>query len=183
MMSDSQIYSRKVALSKTIINCSNHGFMLKIYRIDNFASRKYTISNYDCKFRCSVGTKYIRSPCYISKSALSPHKFTHPPQCCKLTRTFRKYGVVLPFSGITLQQNILKISELFPDLWWMDKWQYGAPGNPCLKKIPFPRRNRVDILEEINVQVRKILPCDSRSARRIFKFLSCYGVGCPGPAF
>jgi hypothetical protein len=45
---------------------------------------------------------------------------------------------MLPFSGITLQQNILEISELLPDLWWMDKRQYSAPCNPCLKKIPLP---------------------------------------------
>jgi hypothetical protein len=45
---------------------------------------------------------------------------------------------MLPFSGITLQQNILKISELLPDLWWMDKRQYSAPSNPRLKKIPLP---------------------------------------------
>jgi hypothetical protein len=36
MMRDCQMYSRKVALSKTIINCSNHGFMLKTYRTDTF---------------------------------------------------------------------------------------------------------------------------------------------------
>jgi hypothetical protein len=68
---------------------------------------------------------------------------------------------MLPFSGIVLQQNILKISELLPDLWWMDKRRYSAPCNPCLKKFPFFRRNRVDILKEINVQVGKNLPCDS----------------------
>jgi hypothetical protein len=123
----------------------------------------------------------IRSPCQISKLELSPHKFTHPPPCSKWIRTFGKYGVMLPFSGITLQQNILKISELLPDLWWMDKRQYSTPCNPCLNKFPFLRRNRVHILKKIKVQVRKNLPCDSRSARRIFKFQFCYGVGCPGP--
>jgi hypothetical protein len=51
---------------------------------------------------------------------------------CKLIRTFREYGVILPFSGITLQQNILKISDLLPDQWWMDKRQYNAPCNSCL---------------------------------------------------
>jgi hypothetical protein len=177
MMRDCQIYSHKVTLSKTVINYSNHGFMLKTYRTDTFSSWKYTISNYYCKFRCSIGSKYITSPCYISKLALSPHKFTHPPPCRKWIRTFRKYDVMLPFSGITLQQNILKISKLLPDLWWMDKRQYSAP---CLKKFPFLRRNRVHILKEIKVQEGENLPCDSRSARRIFKFQSCYGVGCPG---
>jgi hypothetical protein len=62
---------------------------------------------------------------------------------------------MLTFRGITLQQNILKISKLLPDLWWMDKGPYSAPGNPCLKEFPFLRRNRVDILKEINVQVGK----------------------------
>jgi hypothetical protein len=89
---------------------------------------------------------------------------------------------MLPFSGITLQQNILKISELLPDLWWMDKRQYSGPCNQCLKNFPFFRRNRIDILKEINVQVGKNLPCDSRSARRIYKFQSYYGVGLPGLA-
>jgi hypothetical protein len=176
------MYSWKVALSKTIINCSNHGFMLKTYRSDTFSSWKYTISNYYCKFRYPICTKYITSPCYISILALSPHKFTHPPPCCKSIRTFRKYGIMLPFSGITLLQNILKISDLFRDLWWMDKRQYNDPRNPCLKKFPFFRRNRVYISKEINVHVGKKLPCYSRSARRIFKFQSYYGVGCPGPA-
>jgi hypothetical protein len=133
-----------------------------------------------CKFRCSIGTRYVRSRCYISKLALSPHKFTHPSPWCKWIRTIRTYCVLLPFSGITLQQNILKISELLPDLWWMDKRQYSAPCNPCHEKIPFLRRNRVDILKEINVQVVKNIQCDSRSARRIFKFQFCYWVGCPG---
>jgi hypothetical protein len=99
--------------------------------------------------------------------ALSPHNFTHLQPCSKWIRTFRKYGVILPFSGITLQQNILKISELLSDLWWMVKRQYSTPCNPCLKKFPFLRRNRVGIFKEINVQVRKNLPCDSRSVRRI----------------
>jgi hypothetical protein len=180
MMRDWRMYSRKVALFKTIINCSNHGFMLKTYRTDTFSSWKYTISNYDCKFRCSIGTKYVRSPCYISELALSPHKFAHPPPRCKWIRTFRKYGVMLPFSGITLQQNILKISELLPYLWSMDKWQYSTPYNTCLKKFPFLLINRVHILKEIKVQEGKNLPRDSRSARWIFKFQSCYGVGCPG---
>jgi hypothetical protein len=51
-------------------------------------------------------------------------------------RTFRKYGVMLPFSGITLQQNILKISKLLPDLWWMDKRQYSLHAIRVLKKSP-----------------------------------------------
>jgi hypothetical protein len=68
---------------------------------------------------------------------------------------------MLPFSGITLQQNIMKISELLPDVSWLDKRQYSTPCNPCLKKFLFLRRNRVDILKEINVQVGKNLPCDS----------------------
>jgi hypothetical protein len=58
--------------------------------------------------------------------------------------------------------------------------QYNTPCNPCLKKIPFLHRNRVHILKEIKEQEGKNLPCDSRSARRMFKFQSCYGVGCPG---
>jgi hypothetical protein len=33
MMRDCQMYSRKVALSKTIISCSNHDFTPKTYRI------------------------------------------------------------------------------------------------------------------------------------------------------
>jgi hypothetical protein len=119
----------------------------------------------------------ILDPLAIFRKWLSPHKFKHPPPCCKWIRTFRKYGIMLPFSGITLQQYILKISELLRDLWWMDKRHYSAPCYPCLKKIPL--RNRVDTLKEINVQVGKNLPCDSRSATRIFKFQSCYGVGCP----
>jgi hypothetical protein len=85
---------------------------------------------------------------------------------------------MLPLSGITLQQNILNISELLPDLWWMEKRQYSAPRDPCLKKLPFLRRNRVDMLKEIHVQVGKNVPCDSRTASRIFKFQSCYGVSC-----
>jgi hypothetical protein len=59
MMLDCQMYSLKVALSKIIINCSNHDFILEAYRTDTFSSWKYTISNYDCKFRCSIGIKYI----------------------------------------------------------------------------------------------------------------------------
>jgi hypothetical protein len=59
---------------------------------------------------------------------------------------------MLPFSGIMLQQNILKIGELLPDLWWMDKRQYSVPCNPCLKKFSFLRRNRVHVLKEIKVQ-------------------------------
>jgi hypothetical protein len=128
MMRDCLMYSRKVAPSKTIINCSNHGFMLKTQRTDTLLSWKYTISKYACEFRCS-----IRSPCYISKFALSPHDFTHPPPCSKRIRTFRKYGVMLPFNGITLQQNIVKISELLPDLRWMDKRQYSAHAIRVLK--------------------------------------------------
>jgi hypothetical protein len=34
----------------------------------------------------------------------------------------------------------------------MDKRQYSAPCNPCLKKSPFFCRNRVDIFKEINEQ-------------------------------
>jgi hypothetical protein len=138
MMRECQTYSRKVAPSKTIINCSNHGFMLKTCRVVTLSSRKYTISNYACKFRCYsyIGTKFIRSPCYISKLALSPPKFTHPPPCCNWIRTFRQYGVMMPFSGITLRQNIMKIGELLHDLWWMDKRQYSPPWYPCLKNSP-----------------------------------------------
>jgi hypothetical protein len=77
---------------------------------------------------------------------------------------------MLPFSGITLQQNILKIGELLHDLWWMDKRPYIAPCNPCLKKFTFLRRNRVDILEEINVQVGKNLPCHRPTASRILSY-------------
>jgi hypothetical protein len=146
---------------------------------DSLTSCKYTISNYAYKSRCYIGTKYIRSPCHILKLAPSPHNLTHPPPCWQWIRTFRKYGVMLPFSGITLQQNILKISELLPDLWWMVIRQYRAPCNPCLKNLFFLRINRVDILKEINVQVGRNLPCDSRSARRIFKIQFCYGIGCP----
>jgi hypothetical protein len=62
---------------------------------------------------------------------------------------------MLLFSGITLQQNIQKISELLLDLWWMVKRQYSASCNPCLKKFPFLSRKRVDMLKEINVQVEK----------------------------
>jgi hypothetical protein len=105
--------------------------------------------------------------------------FTHPPPCCKWIRTFRNYGIMMPFSVITLQQNILNISELLPHLWWMDKRQNSAPCNPCHEKIPFLRRNRVDILKEINVHVGKNIQCDSRSARCISNFQSCYGVVCP----
>jgi hypothetical protein len=47
-------------------------------------------------------------------------------------------------------------------------------------KFPSLRRNPVDILKEIRVQAAKKLPCDRRSANRIFWFQSCYGVGCPG---
>jgi hypothetical protein len=46
MMRDCQMYSRKATLYKTIINCSNHGFMLKTYRTDTFSSWKYTITDY-----------------------------------------------------------------------------------------------------------------------------------------
>jgi hypothetical protein len=173
MMRDCKMYSRKVAPSKTIINCSNHGFMLKTCHTDNLSSWKYTISKYACKLRCYIGTIYIRSPCYISKLALSPHNFKHPPPCCKWIRTISKYGVMLPFSGITLQQNFMKIGKLLHNLWWMDKGPYSAHCIPCHKKFPFLRRNRVDILKEINVEVGENLPCDSRSARRIFKFQSC----------
>jgi hypothetical protein len=31
------------------------------------------------------------------------------------------FGVMLPFIGTTLTQNTLNISELLPELWWMDK--------------------------------------------------------------
>jgi hypothetical protein len=121
MMHDCQTYSRKLIPSKTMINCSNHGIMLKTKRIDTLSSWKYTMSNYAYKFRYSIVTKSIKSPCYIWKLAFSPHKFTHPPSSWKWIRTFGRYGVMLPFSGISLQQNILKISVLFPDLWWMEK--------------------------------------------------------------
>jgi hypothetical protein len=57
---------------------------------------------------------------------------------------------VLPFSGITLQQNILKISELLPDLWWMDKRQYSAPCNPCLK-------NSLSFIEIGLIYLRKLM--------------------------
>jgi hypothetical protein len=50
-------------------------------------------------------------------------------------------------------KKIQKISELLPDLLWMNKLQYSAPCNPCVKKFPFHRRKRFDILKEINVQV------------------------------
>jgi hypothetical protein len=129
-----------------------------------------------------ICTKYIRSPWYISKLARSPPQVYASSAVLQMNRTFRKYGVTLPFSGITLQQNILKISELLPDLWWMDKRQYSVPCNPCLQKLSLVRRNRVYILKESNVQVGKNLQCDSRSAGRIFKFQSCYGVCCPGAA-
>jgi hypothetical protein len=84
-----------------------------------------------------VPNTYIRSACHISKVALLPHKFTHPPPCCKWIRTFRKYCVMLPFSGITLQLNMVYITQLLPDLWWIDKLPYIAPWNPRLK-IPLP---------------------------------------------
>jgi hypothetical protein len=68
---------------------------------------------------------------------------------------------MLPIGGITLQQNFLKISELLPDLWWMDNRQYSAPCNPCLKRFTFFPRNLVYILKEIKVQVGKSLPCSA----------------------
>jgi hypothetical protein len=40
---------------------------------------------------------------------------------------------MLPFNGITLQPNIINISELLPDLWWIDTLPYRAPWNPHLK--------------------------------------------------
>jgi hypothetical protein len=51
--------------------------------------------------------------------------------------------------------KIPKISDLLPDLWWLDKRQYSDPRNPCLKKSPFSRRNRVYISKKINVHVGK----------------------------
>jgi hypothetical protein len=81
--------------------------------------------------------KYTRIPCYIWKAALSPHKFTHPPSCRNWIRTFRNYGIKLPFSGITLQQDIANTSELLLDLWYMDRRPYSATWHPCLKSSPF----------------------------------------------
>jgi hypothetical protein len=43
---------------------------------------------------------------------------------------------MLPFSGTTLQPNILNIGELLPDMWWIDKRPYSATWNPSLKNSP-----------------------------------------------
>lgn len=51
-----------------------------------------------------------------------PHlNFMHHSPCYNSIRKFRYYGDMLPFCGITLQRNMVIISELFPDLLWMDK--------------------------------------------------------------
>jgi hypothetical protein len=76
---------------------------------------------------------YITTPCYILKAAFSPHKFTHPPTCCNSTGKFRNYRVMLPSRGITLQLNIENISELLPDLWWMDIRKKSATWHPHFK--------------------------------------------------
>jgi hypothetical protein len=88
---------------------------------------------------------------------------------------------MLPFSGITLQQNILKISELLPELWWMDKRQLSAPCNPCLKKFPFLRRNRVDILTD--VQVGKIYRATDDSLDESLNFSPVMGLAALKAAF
>jgi hypothetical protein len=56
----------------------------------------------------------------------------------RVANEYEHLEIMLSFSGITLQQNILKISELLSDLWWMDKRQYSALCNPCLKRMPLP---------------------------------------------
>jgi hypothetical protein len=80
-------------------------------------------------------------------------------------------------------KNIPKISELFPDLWWMDKRQYSTPCNPCLKNFPFLRINHVHILKEIKVQEGKNLPCDSRSARLSLSLSTVMGLAALEPIF
>jgi hypothetical protein len=62
-------------------------------------TRKYTMLKYAYKFRTFRGTNYITSPCYTSEVGPSPHKFTHPPPCCKWIRTLRNNGVTMSFSG------------------------------------------------------------------------------------
>jgi hypothetical protein len=66
-------------------------------------------------------------------------------------RTFRKYGVMLPFNGTTLHSDIANISELLPDLWWIDILHHTELHGIRVLKFPFLRRNRADILKEINV--------------------------------
>jgi hypothetical protein len=131
--------------------------------------------NCACKFRGFIGTKYIRPPCSIRTLAFSPNKFTHPAPCMKRIRKVRNDGVVLTFSGITLQRNVVNISELLSDLWWMDKRPCSATWHPCLKNSP-----SLGYYTQGNVNESR--ECDRRSATRISYeyFQSCYGVGCPG---
>jgi hypothetical protein len=168
MMRDCQMYSPKVALSKTISNCSNHCFMLKTYRTDTFSSWKYAISNYDCKFRCSIGTKYVRSPCYISKLALSPHKFNASSAVLQMNKDIHKVWryAVLQWHNVTTK---------YPEYQWitsrsvvdgkttMHTLLYGIR----VSKIPLPSQ-KSGWYTEINVQVGNKLPCDSRFANPIF---------------
>jgi hypothetical protein len=90
----------------------------------------------------------------------STGRFLHPPPCCKWIRIFRNYSVMLPFSSITLQLNILNISVLVPDL------SYIVVHGIRALKISLPMQ-KSGWYTEINVQVRNKLPCDSGFANTI----------------
>jgi hypothetical protein len=88
---------------------------------------------------------------------------------------------MLPFSGITLQQNILKISELLPDLRWMDKRQYSAPCNPYHKQKSL---SFVEIAfthsRKLRYKKGKVYHVTVDPLDESLSFSPVMGVGCPG---
>jgi hypothetical protein len=48
---------------------------------------------------------------------------------------------MLRFTGMTLQQNIMEISYLFPDPWWMDGRPCIASLHPGLENFPSSEQN------------------------------------------
>jgi hypothetical protein len=121
-------------------------------------------------------------PWYSWKVALSPHKFTHHPSSCSWIRTFIKYGVMLPFSGITLRTNIMNISELLPDLWWMEEAAYGL-NIQCLKTSVRKQRYIIflswkeDLYKKTYVYIYIYLKCVTCVKYKIVWFNMCVRLG------
>jgi hypothetical protein len=85
---------------------------------------------------------------------------------------------MLPFNGITFPPKIVNISYVFLEPTWMATGTKQELQRNCLAKITLSVSNWENIYTRINER-GKIIPCQSRSANRLFLFQTSYGVGCP----
>jgi hypothetical protein len=89
---------------------------------------KYSVSHF------TILKIYYIPLLYFESGALTSQVYASSAML-QLNKDIQK--VMPPFSGITSQPSIVNISELLPDLWWIDRRPYSATLHRVLK-IPLP---------------------------------------------